>query len=666
MALKGKKGAAPSKAAPAAGDVKRGPSPGPVAVEQRAAASAGAALVERAPSWLLGPIYGASLTLVFIGERIVSTDKLRMAISGLGVLGAVATTSLRFGQAGKAPAERRRAERTLALLSAAGLVALALYFSTTETARDLFGIAKAAPQTRARIEGATTVGYVALFLISLVPLVFGELALAPMRRAARVEARRVRAAIGAGFTLSFAAVYCALCTYAAGELEYKVDFSYYRTARPSESTRNIAASASEPIKVLAFFPDLNEVGAEVRGYLDELGQKAPNIKVEHYDRLLVPKIAKDAKVTQDGTVVLTRGESREVLNVGAEMTSARAKLKSLDGDSQKALLKVMRSARVAYMTVGHSEMNTVTGDAAEGRTARALRRLLESQNYTVKDLGLAQGLGTDIPEDATMVIVLGPAQAFLPEEVSSLSRYAERGGHLLLALDPEAKVDLAPLAEMVGVTWSPVTLASDRTFVRRRHNESDRAILVTNRFSSHASVSTLSRNSTRAPVIFPVASSLDKKQGANEAVDFAVKSLGETFNDDNGNFAFDKEGEKRGTYNLAAAVTRAASGKSDDKGKTEMRAFVVADVDVFSDAAFGNEPNIFFAVDVLRWLGGEESFSGAITTTEDVRIEHTRDKDKIWFYATIFGAPALLLGVGLVATRRSRSDKRGRAREKGE
>ena len=50
----------------------------------------------------------------------------------------------------------------------------------------------------------------------------------------------------AAIILSFALLYSALFTYAAGELDSKVDFSYYRTARPSESTRNVAASASEP------------------------------------------------------------------------------------------------------------------------------------------------------------------------------------------------------------------------------------------------------------------------------------------------------------------------------------------------------------------------------------------------------------------------------------
>lgn len=612
-------------------------------------------------TWLL-PAYLGALVLVFIGERVVTTDAMRYAYSGVGLLLAVGTTALRYALAANGGVERRGAERALALASAGGVLALALYFTGTDRGRALLGIADAKPETRARIEGALSVGWVSLLLISLVPLVLGELALAPMRRAALIEARRVRAALASGLVLAFALVYSALFTFAAGELDAKVDFSYFRTSRPSESTRNVAASATEAIQVKAFFPQLNEVGTEVSGYLRELAAAAPNLKIEEHDRLLVPAVAKDAKVTSDGVIVLVRGPARETLSIGADMKTSAAKLKTLDGDFQKALLKVLREAHVAYLTVGHGEISESKPEAAaEGRTGKWIRAFVESQNYTVKDLGLTQGLGTDVPADATLVAVLGPTQALLPEEIATLQRYADRGGHLLLGLDPEPKADLSPLAEIVGLTWSPTLLANDKVMVSRRHNNSDRGILVADRFSSHASVSTLSRNSTRMPILFLGASSLDKKDGGDFKIDFAVKSRPETFDDRNGNFEFDQSaGEKRNAYNLAAAVSRTLPPTAAVKGKEppEMRAFVMADVDAFTDVVLSHEPNKFFVADVVRWLGGEESFSGAITNTEDVRIEHTKQKDVIWFYATILGAPAAVLGVGLVLELRRQRRRR--------
>jgi ABC-type uncharacterized transport system len=605
----------------------------------------------------LGPIYALALVLVFIGERVVSSDGMRLALSCGGMLVAVAVTVLRFVWTQDTPGERRSSERALSLLFVLGLCAIAIYFAdNTDAGRKLLGLTSAMPDTRARVDGALTVLWIGLLMVSVVPLLFGELAIAPMRRAPRPEVRRVHAAIAAGFTVAFALVYCALFTYAAGELDYKADFSYYRAARPGDSTRNIAASLTEPVKVRAFFPQLNDVGAEVDGYLRDLAKASPNMQVETYDRLMSPGVAKDAKVNQDGVLVLTRGESNETLSIGTEMKTALPKLKSLDGDFQKALLKVMRSARIAYLTVGHGEISeSGTPGAAEGRSAKNLRKLLESQNYAVKELGLAQGLGTEIPADATFVAVIGPSQAFLPEEVTALRKYAEKGGHLLLALDPDAKVDLGPLAAVAGLTWSKTLLANDKVYLRHRFNNSDRTILVTNRFSSHASVSTLSRNSSRTPVVFPGSSSLDKREGSDQEVDFTVRTLPDTFDDQNGDFELTAgSSEKRSTWNIAAAVSKSLPPIAGKKEGEEMRAFVVADADAVSDAAFGNEPNILFIIDVIRWLGGEESFSGSINSSEDVRIEHTKEKDRLWFYGTIAGAPALVLALGLVATRRKR------------
>jgi hypothetical protein len=64
--------------------------------------------------------------------------------------------------------------------------------------------------------------------------------------------------------------------------------------------------------------------------------------------------------------------------------------------------------------------------------------------------------------------------------------------------------------------------------------------------------------------------------------------------------------------------------------------------------------NQILFVDGMRWLVGEESVSGLPNTEEDKRIEHTKQGDLGWFYATIFGAPVVVLGLGLLASRKSR------------
>ena len=77
------------------------------------------------------------------------------------------------------------------------------------------------------------------------------------------------------------------------------------------------------------------------------------------------------------------------------------------------------------------------GEGSE-RAVKIARTILQKQNYLIKDLGLSQGLGSDVPDDADVVLVLGPTEPFAREELAALERYGSRGGKLFIALDPDA------------------------------------------------------------------------------------------------------------------------------------------------------------------------------------------------------------------------------------
>ena len=703
-----------------------------------------------APLWVV-PAYVLGLVLVYLGERVLEPmPTARYLVTAVG-LGAVSgATVVRFLPRFRVGGERQDIEKLLGVLSVFGVAALATYFLTSDFGWEKSGLIALEPETGQRLRGVLTIVWVVLVLVATLPMLFAEAALLPMRHAERPEARRVRAAAVSGLTLVVAATYGALFVYSADKVAVRVDYSYFKTSRASDSTRKIADSLSEPLEVVAFFPQVSEVKTEVENYLTELGRGVPNLKIEIQDRLLVPKRAKELKATQDGVIVLAKGSVTESLTIGVDEKNARAKLKTLDRDFQEKLLKIVRARRVAYLTVGHGELNDPSQDDGSQRSVKIARTILQKQNYLVKDLGLSQGLGSEVPDDADVVFVLGPTEPFAREELASLERFGARGGRLFIALDPDAvswaeagsgaadggEAEPAPpgssttpapsaapsaaaakpapsgvapkpapsaaphgsaapagsaappmpeapkpilsagasglvaLGRIVGVEFSPVVLANDKQHVRRRYNDSDRTLLVTNRFSSHASVSTLSRNSARAAVGVFGSGSLERAAGATEKVDFALKSVAGTFADANKNYRADAD-EKPGAYNLAAAVTRPrsaeplkkkvepepkADAKKDAKSDPdEMRAFVLADADAVTDVVLANvvANQVLFA-DAVRWLGGEESFAGEVNTEEDVRIEHTKQKDLVWFYATIFGAPALVLGAGLLLSRRGK------------
>ncbi len=691
----------------------------------------------RGPGWVL-PLYLGGLGFVYLGEHVLSgLERGAGVVTGVGVAAVLVATLLRFAPRFRAGGEQRSIERLLAGLSVTGVVALGLYGLTTSWGQAHFGMPSLSDAARTRVTELLTVSFVALVVVATLPMVFAETALRSMRSALHPESRRVRAAATAGLTLALAAVYGALFVYAASGVKLNVDFSYFKTSRPSESTVKLAQTLPDPVRVVAFFPQVSDVKTEVLRYLNELGPQAPKLQIEVKDRLLAPKLARDLRATQDGMLVLSRGTTTQSIVIGTELAQAKTKLKTLDRDFQEQLTKLARARRTAYLTVGHGELNDSprSQPGTPGvRSASIARTLLQRQNYLVKDLGLAQGLGRDVPDDADLVLVLGPTEPFVQEEIGSLKRYLARQGKLFLALDvdafstrdfitahaaPEGEAATPPaapplgsgsaepspvappaagsgplddLAGLVGLTYGTDELVNERMHVRLRGDESDRTRLVTQSFSSHASVSTLSRNASRAAVVLFGSGYLEKARTANQRIDFAVRAASGTFPDKNHNFTFDRDSEKMTTYNVAAAVTLPAEpgatpkdasddkpdadkkkgdkGKPDKKGDSspaktspeEMRAFVLADADALSDFVLGEVvTNQVLFVDAVRWLVGEESVAGPPNTEEDQRIQHTKQEDLTWFYATIFGAPGLVLAAGVFVSRRSRRERGGKA-----
>lgn len=109
-----------------------------------------------------------------------------------------------------------------------------------------------------------------------------------------------------------------------------------------------------------------------------------------------------------------------------------------------ALVKLTRSGgKKVYFLEGHNERvidpesNVGVGNEGFSRAADALR----NETYEVKTLLLASV--EDVPEDADLLIAAGPTRPFFDEEHEALQRYVERGGALLVMIDPRANTDLS-------------------------------------------------------------------------------------------------------------------------------------------------------------------------------------------------------------------------------
>lgn len=645
-------------------------------------------------TWLL---FGG-LAAVFAGARVFdSVEWLDLPLILAGTAAAVAAAGLRLAEWRSAPAEARAAEAIFALAAGGCVLSLAGFLPGTADGLEWLGWDVGGPQEERRLRRLFLAASTIVLACSALPAAAahwaarkgagarqGSVAVASASALAgtrAVDGLRIRETASHALSLAAAGAALMLIGYVGAAANRTVDFSYFKTATPGDATREIVRNLDGTLQVALFFPPSNAVGEQVLTYVRELAGATGNVAVEEYDRFADPEIAEDYDARNDGEVFFRFDGRTERIGLALELDDARGRLRVLDGQVQQALLLLARGRRTAYMTTGHGELNDpLVQDSLAPAPPRepwmpanappgprepplgALRRVLELLNYEVRDLGARNGLGDRVPDDAAMLMVLGPQRPFFDSEAAAVREYLDRGGSVLLALEPGSRFRLSDFRDHLGLDYGAAMLVDDRAHMRETGALADRRLVVANRFSTHPSVTTLSRRGAGQGVLFLGAAELaaaEDVEGLRRTL--VVRSMRSTFPDANRDFRFDEATEPRDSYGLAAAVeVEPDSAPARDPG---MRALVYGDAEIFSDRVLVSlQMNAAMVVDGIRWLGKEEAYAGQVESEEDVPVLHTRSEDVAWFYAIIFGAPALVLGGGLTVLYGRRAG-RGEAEE---
>ena len=643
-----------------------------------------------ASPWWASLIFGVGLLFILLGERLFGhSPTLRGVLTVFGVIGVVAITGLRGFTTMRTSGARRAVERTLLFCQAGVLFSLVLYALTTKWGMGLFSMTE---KGAAKFSTVLTVLWALGMIVSLIPMFMIEMSLGVAKREGfdlktagdeGVEYYRVREIGWSGLSVALATAFLMVTCNVAKERNVQRDVSFFKTSSPGESTRRIVAASNDTVKVLLFFPVTNEVKDQVKDYFEALSSASGHLQVETHDRLVDAELAGKYKVTKDGVIVLVKGtgdkEKSQTIEVDTDLEKARkgaSKLRNFDREVNTVLMKLVREKRKAYVMTGHGEITDpdsvppeLKGRVPERRTS-VFKKRLGDLNYEVKDLGLID-LAKDVPEDATIVIMLAPTVPLLPAEWAALNRYLDKGGRIMIAMDPKADPSLGELEGKLGLKFNPGAITDDQYYLPQRGTPADKRFAITTQFSAHASTTALSRSVDKGLVLI--------ESGALEDVPFTVKgeqpkktitirSMESSYLDYNDNFSFDEGSEKKQRWNVGAAVEGPKMKDSAGKDKDGFRVLVFADADLFADALVSNAMGRAAVVlvsgplldDSVKWLGGEEVFAGEVVSEDDKPIKHTKSQDAVWFTLTIVGAPLLVLTLGLVGTwaRRRRTTRR--------
>jgi ABC-type uncharacterized transport system involved in gliding motility auxiliary subunit len=165
-----------------------------------------------------------------------------------------------------------------------------------------------------------------------------------------------------------------------------------------------------------------------------------HLKVRYVDVDRQPALARQYAVRTYGTIVVAAGDRHFEAQSDTE-----------EGISN-ALIRLFKGQRTACFITGHGERDL---ESSERIGYSGVKKEFEHESYLTKTVTLMQKM--EIPPDCSMVIVAGPKNDYLPQEVDTIRKYVTGGGRAMFMLDPG--VDLPELSKLLA-GWN-VTVQND-------------------------------------------------------------------------------------------------------------------------------------------------------------------------------------------------------------
>ncbi|KAF3890109.1 MULTISPECIES: Gldg family protein [Nostocales] len=228
-----------------------------------------------------------------------------------------------------------------------------------------------------------------------------------------------------------------LVNFLGTRYNWRTDLTETKLFTLSPQSRELVRSLETPVKVWVFDANQNPLD---RDLLEDYRRQNPKFKFEYVDPRGRPGLTRKFGVKEDGEVYLESGDKRQLVQV----VSQQEPLSEIKVTNSLQQVTNLGSAKV-YFLQGHGE-HPISGN--EEGISQAIKALSD-RTYTTLPLNLAENKG--VPQDATVVALVGPKRALFESEVNALRQFLNRGGNLLIAIDPSIDPKLNSLFAEWGI-----------------------------------------------------------------------------------------------------------------------------------------------------------------------------------------------------------------------
>ncbi|MBI3303350.1 MAG: Gldg family protein [Deltaproteobacteria bacterium] len=427
------------------------------------------------------------------------------------------------------------------------------------------------------------------------------------------------------------------------------DLSPTKTLSLSQQTRDVLRTLDRDVQLTLFFGGTPDTYQGFEDLFKRYAAETPHFqyRILYRDRNL--GLAQEYGATHYGATAIEYNSQRKLLPLPTEELITQALFQFQHGHKQNV-----------YFVGGHGENDPRSNQPQEGYSEAAAA--LENENFVVRPLQLARGAG--VPDDAALVVISGPRADLLPEELAALDAYVQKGGHLLLMIDPMVAPNLTAFLARYGIT-----LAEDLVY-----DPENRL------FGGDALSPIVSLYNTGVPIvkdfhvntIFSLARSVEpiepSPSPAITAAPFCRTGPGSwarfspTVDAPSGALEFEGTKARPGPISLAVAATinldsqangkAEASAPSETPGRTA-RIVVYGDSDFASNARLSLLGNKDLFLNTVQWLAGEEQLITQRPKDEEVapklsNVYLTARESRILFWLAAVVEPSLVLVIGAV------------------
>ncbi|MCH8132602.1 MAG: DUF4350 domain-containing protein [Myxococcales bacterium] len=427
-------------------------------------------------------------------------------------------------------------------------------------------------------------------IFSQINLALGGLALlaamaSGFRRLGSVGGPHSRPVIARGLALIAAAIALGvLAERMADRSDIHFDLTFEHAFEVSPAVRDTLAALPVPAEALLFADGADRRIRRTRLLLEALAANG-NLNVRVVDLYEHPELAERYELEPDAaasnTVVLVLNNDWEIVR------------RPTEGSIYEALYRLqhLESGRLIVLRGdGEGDIESVLDDGYSGFVTALI-----TEGYEVESR--VSAAMDEVPEDTRAVIVIAPRRRLLDHTLAALSAYLERGGKLVVFLEPGVESGLGELLEPWGIS-SPNELIVDPASAPMGKHRAEGLDILAYGYESHHIVTR--RLGVNQVTLFPGARPLLlRKPRVEDRLQRMVVSSARSWRTDDLGW-LDRRGRPEDPTQPRDHQTLVATGRYQRDGK-ETRIVAFGDADVASNRYLRAVYNLDLVLNAVHW-----------------------------------------------------------------